>query len=109
LDFLDSRGFDAKPPISDYWILLDFLGFSRPNHDLSMGYARFSRVKFSPPFSPRLRGVDGERRGQGHAEGRNVHEPSLAVFLIARKTLLTLALAGVLAVPGLDPGLTRHP
>ena len=36
-----ARGrFAAKTPAHDYWILLDFLGkFSRPNGDLSMGYA----------------------------------------------------------------------
>jgi hypothetical protein len=30
--------FAAKTPISSYWISLDFLGFSRPNLDLSVGY-----------------------------------------------------------------------
>jgi hypothetical protein len=29
-----------------YWISLDFLGFSRPNLDLSMGYTRFSAEGF---------------------------------------------------------------
>ena len=39
LGFLGPRRFAAKTPI--YWLLdfLDFLGFSRPNRDLSMGYA----------------------------------------------------------------------
>jgi hypothetical protein len=32
------------------WKSLDFLGFSRPNRDLSMGYERFSAEIFSCPF-----------------------------------------------------------
>jgi hypothetical protein len=42
----------AKTPIDRYLIFLDFLGFPRPNPDLSMGYTRFSRKKFSSRFSP---------------------------------------------------------
>jgi hypothetical protein len=36
--FLAPGRFAAKTPIHGYWIFLDFLGFSRPNLDLSMGY-----------------------------------------------------------------------
>jgi hypothetical protein len=32
---------------------LDFLGFSRPNRDLSMGYAGFSQQEFSRRFPRR--------------------------------------------------------
>jgi hypothetical protein len=42
----------AKTPIDRYLIFLDFLGFPRPNRDLSMGYTRLSRKKFSSRFSP---------------------------------------------------------
>ena len=37
--FLGRRRFAANTPIPGGWISLDFLGFSRPNRDLSMGYA----------------------------------------------------------------------
>jgi hypothetical protein len=53
-----------RPPILEVgfpWISLDFLGFSRPNRDLSMGYATFS----CKPFSSRLccrEGVVGTAR-----------------------------------------------
>jgi hypothetical protein len=49
---LASGRFAAKPPDNAYWISLDFLGFSRPNQDLSMGYKDFSRKVFSWPFPP---------------------------------------------------------
>jgi hypothetical protein len=38
--------FAEKTPVSEGWISLDFLGFSRPNRDLSMGYAGFSLENF---------------------------------------------------------------
>ena len=38
LDFLGPGRFAAKTLIYGYWIFLDFLGFPRPNRDLSMGY-----------------------------------------------------------------------
>ena len=38
--FLAPSPFAAKTPILSYWISLDFLGFSRPKRDFSMGYAR---------------------------------------------------------------------
>ena len=37
--FLALGRFTAKGPVHEPWIVLDFLGFSRPNLDLSMGYA----------------------------------------------------------------------
>jgi hypothetical protein len=39
LDFLGSWLFSFENPDSGGWIFLDFLGFSRPNLDLSVGYA----------------------------------------------------------------------
>jgi hypothetical protein len=47
---LDPAGFAAKTPVYGYWIRLDFLGFSRPNQDLSMGYAAKTRKIFSRRF-----------------------------------------------------------
>jgi hypothetical protein len=37
--FLARGHFAAKTPVYEGWISLDFLGFSRPNRDLSMGCA----------------------------------------------------------------------
>jgi hypothetical protein len=37
--FLAPGRFAAKTPADEGWISLDFLGFSRQNLDLSMGYA----------------------------------------------------------------------
>src|ERR1700729_30807 len=51
--FLAGRRFAAKTPEYEVWISLDFLGFSRPNRDLSMGYKRFSEEDFSSRFCPR--------------------------------------------------------
>jgi hypothetical protein len=36
--FLARGRFAAKTPVYEGWISLDFLGFSRPNLDFSMGY-----------------------------------------------------------------------
>jgi hypothetical protein len=50
LDFLGAARFGAKTPDYVVWISLDFLGFSRPNRDLSMGYAGFYAKNFSSRF-----------------------------------------------------------
>jgi hypothetical protein len=47
LGFLGGWPFRRKNPDLEHWISLDFLGFSRPNRDFSMGYAGFSRESFS--------------------------------------------------------------
>jgi hypothetical protein len=44
--FLAPGRFGAKTPIYRYWILLDFLGFSRPNRGFSMGYTAQSEQSF---------------------------------------------------------------
>jgi hypothetical protein len=71
LGFLGALCLAAKTTIYDHWILLDFLGFSRPNRDLSMGYAGFSRENFSPAFSPALSGAAAEACRRGYAEAQN--------------------------------------
>jgi hypothetical protein len=49
--FLAGSRFAAKTLINGYWIFLDFLGFSRPNRDLSMGYEDLiEKVFFSRLF-----------------------------------------------------------
>jgi hypothetical protein len=49
---LGARRFGSKTPAKACWISLDFLGFSRQNRDLSMGYAGFSLENFSSGFLP---------------------------------------------------------
>jgi hypothetical protein len=48
--FLARRRFRTKSPDYGYWKSLDFLGFSRPNRDLSMGYEGFSGNNISRRF-----------------------------------------------------------
>jgi hypothetical protein len=50
--FLAGGCFAAKTPDYEGWISLDFLGFSRSNRDLSMGYAEITTEEFSSRFSP---------------------------------------------------------
>jgi len=48
--FLDGRRFTTKSTLGAIgfsWIFLDFLGFSRPNLDFSIGYTGFSAKKIS--------------------------------------------------------------
>jgi hypothetical protein len=51
LGFLGRSHFAAKTPVYGYWITLDFLGFSRPNRDLSMGYGHKMSKVFLIGFS----------------------------------------------------------
>jgi hypothetical protein len=51
-DFFARLPFAAKTPINSCWIFLDFLGFSRPNRDLSMGYAGSTDQKFFSALLP---------------------------------------------------------
>jgi hypothetical protein len=52
LEFLGPRLFRFENPDLGGCISLDFLGFSRPNLDLSMGYAEFSLKKFFVALLP---------------------------------------------------------
>ena len=74
---LARRRFAAKHPEHGVWISLDFLGFSRPNRDLSMGYEGFSAKNFSSRFFRSVRSVPMGTRSHGDAEGRTVHGASL--------------------------------
>jgi hypothetical protein len=55
----------SKTPIFEGWISLDFLGFSRPNRDFSMGYAAFRGVEFFVPVSLALKGEAAGAGGRG--------------------------------------------
>jgi hypothetical protein len=64
-----ARGcFALKTPDSGGWNSLDFLGFSRPNRDISMGYTGFSLKQFFAALFP-LRAFEAPSsriwRGQG--------------------------------------------
>jgi hypothetical protein len=85
--FLARGRFAAKTPARECWISLDFLGFSRPNRDFSMGYADFSAKNFSPPFSAGAEAPEREPHGLGMRKGRIVHGSSLTRFLIFCKRL----------------------
>jgi hypothetical protein len=47
LGFLARGQFGSKSPDRSRWIILDFLGFSRPNLDFSMGYTDKARIFIS--------------------------------------------------------------
>jgi hypothetical protein len=65
---LGYRRFTVKTPDFGYWISLDFLGFSRPDRDLSMGYEDTSEKVFSAAFvvakepSKRLVAADSNKK-----------------------------------------------
>jgi hypothetical protein len=61
LGFLGPWPFRRENPIHGCWNFLDFLGFSRPNPDLSMGYAGKASKGFSRRFLPRERRRNGSR------------------------------------------------
>jgi hypothetical protein len=83
LGFLAFSRFAAKALCRTYWILLDFLGFSRPNLDFSMGYKGFSAYDFSMAFEA----PGGESKALACGGGRIVHEATLIQFLIFCKIL----------------------
>jgi hypothetical protein len=60
--FLGRRRFGEKTPDYGGLISLDFLGFSRPNRDFSMGYEDFPRKNFSGPLPPRRARLEREAR-----------------------------------------------
>jgi tRNA-dihydrouridine synthase A len=85
LGFLGPWPFRCESPAWRYWILLDFLGFSRSNLDFSMGYAAFSGNNSFSRFtvgSVGLAAVVAALR-----KGRIVHEASLIWFLFFCKQL----------------------
>src|SRR5580704_13280842 len=76
--FLPLGRFAAKNPAYESWISLDFLGFSRPNRDFSMGYTAFSGKNFSPSFSASAEAPEREPHGLGMRKRRSVDGSSLA-------------------------------
>src|SRR6185437_1499161 len=81
--FLAPGRLAAKTLVSGCWISLDFLGFSRPNRYISMGYAGFPLKNFSLAFFPSA--VLMLRRGSPILvvrKGKLVHGASLPYFLL---------------------------
>jgi hypothetical protein len=66
LGFLGPSLFRSENPDSGGWIVLDFLGFSRPNLDLSMGYTEKSSKEIFATFVP-LEHPSGGRKAAGEA------------------------------------------
>jgi hypothetical protein len=93
--FLARGRFAAKTPAHECWISLDFLGFSRQNPDLSMGYAAFSRKNISRAF-PWRREAPERACGLAMRNRGIVHGASLTLFLIFRKRLLESLKAEIL-------------
>ena len=60
LGFLGPWPFRCENPADEGWISLDFLGFSRPNRDFSMGYGALSEETFFSALFPALRGAERE-------------------------------------------------
>src|SRR3984957_14162478 len=80
LGFLGTSRFAAKTLGFGGWKSLDFLGFSRPNRDLSMGYTRFSEDFFSSRFCRRERAVETAAPRFGTRKGWIVHGGKLSVI-----------------------------
>ena len=85
--FLDSARFGTKTPDFERWISLDFLGFSRPNRDLSMSYMDFSREKNSRALFRGSSAGTGPRAPWAFRRRRIAHPSSLALFLVFRNRL----------------------
>jgi hypothetical protein len=83
LGFLGASPFRRKSPDLEHWIPLDFLGFSRPNRDLSMGYEGFSPEDFSRRFRPAAaRGAQQAAAVETMAKRALLHGKTLTLFLI---------------------------
>jgi hypothetical protein len=77
LDFLGAWAFRCEKPDRDYWISLDFLGFSRQNRDLSMGYGDKSAENFLIALDPLLEARGLGSHDLGMWKDRLGHEVSL--------------------------------
>jgi hypothetical protein len=94
--FLAPPSLAAKAWRRDYWILLDFLGFSRKNLDLSMGYRDFAAKDFSYPFFPDVSATTGtcSLRMQKHTTPHAHNLVQILTFcnLLSRFALPTLSI-----------------
>jgi hypothetical protein len=103
LGFLGASLFGFGTSAFEPWILLDLLGFSRPNRAFSMGYAAKGSELFFVPLRPCCRSARRGDCGRGVRKPRIAHEASLTRFPIFCKKLPALiALA-------LGPRITAQP
>jgi hypothetical protein len=63
--------FAAKAAAHEPWIVLDFLGFPRPNRDFQWVTRLEAGKTFSSAFSLALTGAETGARGRGHAEAQD--------------------------------------
>jgi hypothetical protein len=79
LDSLDPAPFVAKTPDYKGWICLDFLGFSRPNRDLSMSYTGKTAEIFFARLFPGVKRAAGGAFGFSGGKRRITHEAKLTL------------------------------
>jgi len=87
LGFLEPSPFCCEDPDFGGWNSLDFLGFSRPNRDFSMGYADKSGKVFSSRFCRQETAIKTVSPRFGMRKRRIAHGASLTIFLILCKIL----------------------
>jgi hypothetical protein len=95
--FLVRRGFGSKTPLKAYWNSLDFLGFSRPNRDFSMGCAGKPRSVFSWRISLASAALEQGSWSLGASKAESLIGQSLTLLLIFCKkmpALIALAVVG---------------
>jgi hypothetical protein len=88
LDFLESGSFAREIQIYGYWIRLDFLGFSRPNLDLSTGYAEFSREQFFRALLPWRAAGTRNTAVEIMRVRRIIHPASLNLISVFRQSIV---------------------
>jgi hypothetical protein len=81
LGFLGRWPFRRESPSQERWIFLDFLGFSRSNLDLSMGYAGFSSEEISRTLLPADRAGTADAAVEVIWIRGIIHDANLAQFL----------------------------
>jgi hypothetical protein len=87
LGFLGRAPFCFKDHVYEDWISLDFLGFSRPNRDLSISYTRFSAEKFFSSFCLTFEAPAGAPAVVVIRKAKIAHRVSLIWLLIFFKQL----------------------
>jgi hypothetical protein len=92
---LAGRRFAAKSPGYGGWISLDFLGFSRADLDLSMGYTAQTRKSSLGALSPGIRRAGMGPGGLGLKMSGIAHMERLPLFLILCNDLSLLPLGSL--------------
>jgi hypothetical protein len=101
---LGSGRFAAKTPNYERWISLDFLGFSRPDRDLSMSYEDFSREKNSRALF-RDKATEKPPRPLGIQNAQDYSSPKLS-FISDFTQSIVVQSASVSAAPSKSNGVS---